>query len=152
MKIEDNLKKEDQNKDKIYLYAEGIFWKAYERSAFLFFKNLKSYNVKTRFYKKVNRDVKYLGFPMSSLNKIINDNYTVNEIVPEKELSISGLVPVNMIEYEEWCTKQSVNNENTKSDCDDLMSRISHFPVLQKSPLECQNFIIQLQNEIHGTV
>lgn len=42
--IKERVEREQSNIDKIYLYREGIFYRAYERSAY-------------------GRDIVYLGFP-----------------------------------------------------------------------------------------
>ena len=152
MKIEEILKKEDTNQDKIYLYAEGIFWKAYDRSAFLFINYVKAYNVKLRHFKKLNRDVKYLGFPMTALNNLITEEHPLHEIVKGKQLIISGFETIDQVEFEKWNVEQIVEKENLKSDNEDLAAKVIHFPVLEKSPLDCQSFILQLQKELNGTI
>jgi hypothetical protein len=43
MTIEQIVKVESDNTDKIYLYREGLFLKAYNRSAFLFLKYGRNY-------------------------------------------------------------------------------------------------------------
>jgi len=55
MKIEEILKTEDNLN--IYLHNEGLFWRAYEYSAFTFVKSIKQYNAKKKFIKKVNSDI-----------------------------------------------------------------------------------------------
>ena len=61
MKIEDILKTEDNRS--IYLHNEGLFWRAYQYSAFAFVNNIKPYNAKKKFIKKVNSDIVFIGFP-----------------------------------------------------------------------------------------
>ncbi len=45
MKIFDIVKKEKDNSNIVLLHKEGLFWRAYERSAFLFVKYIKEYQV-----------------------------------------------------------------------------------------------------------
>lgn len=52
----DNLSQESKNTDRIYLYREGVFYKAYERSAYLFVKHIKPFMVKKRLVKSVKRE------------------------------------------------------------------------------------------------
>jgi hypothetical protein len=40
-----------EDKQNIYLHNEGMFWRAYEYSAFAFVKNIKPYNGKKKFVK-----------------------------------------------------------------------------------------------------
>lgn len=52
----------------LHLHCEGIFYRVYEYSAYLFVHHLlDNYKVHLRYYKNVNREVVYLGFPVSSL-------------------------------------------------------------------------------------
>lgn len=47
----------------VILYPEGIFYRAYGCSALRFVRNIRSYQVKKRHYKKLGAEVCYLGFP-----------------------------------------------------------------------------------------
>ena len=53
---------ESVNLDTIYLYREGLFWRAYEVSAFLFVTYIKEYRAIKKYYKVVQDDVIYVGF------------------------------------------------------------------------------------------
>jgi hypothetical protein len=45
---------EEENLSNVHLYKEGSFWKAYERSAYLFVEYIKPYRTKLRYYKNIN--------------------------------------------------------------------------------------------------
>jgi len=81
MKIEEILKTEDYQN--IYLHKEGLFWRSYEYSAYVFVKNVKKYNVKKKFVKKVDNDIVFIGFPDSTLANILNlckhNGFTINK-------------------------------------------------------------------------
>lgn len=51
------LSKEQDNTHTIYFYREGVFYKAYEQSAYLFVHHVKPFQVKKRFVKSVKREV-----------------------------------------------------------------------------------------------
>ena len=57
MSIDNIIKNEAVNYREIHLYLEGIFWKAYQRSAFLFATNVCSYKAVKKKVKLVNADV-----------------------------------------------------------------------------------------------
>lgn len=61
--IKERIEREQSNCDKIYLYKEGIFYRAYERSAYLWITNICNYEIKKRYVKTIDRDIVYLGFP-----------------------------------------------------------------------------------------
>ncbi|MCP3929773.1 MAG: hypothetical protein GY705_11805 [Bacteroidetes bacterium] len=54
MKITEVLRKEKGNTG-VILHKEGMFWRAYEMSANLFVEQIKKYEVKTKYYKKVKQ-------------------------------------------------------------------------------------------------
>jgi hypothetical protein len=59
---------ESGNVDTIYLYREGLFWGAYDVSAFLFVTYIKEYRAIKKYYKVVQDDVVYVGFPHTNLD------------------------------------------------------------------------------------
>jgi len=71
MKISEIIKLEDANDNGIILFKEGMFWRAYERSAFRFSNLIKDYQVLVRYYKNVDRKMAYLGFPSEKLPNVI---------------------------------------------------------------------------------
>jgi len=54
------------------LTQEGLFWRAYELSAYLFVRNIKDYQIKKKHYKNVGKDVVFLGFPNSVLDNVLS--------------------------------------------------------------------------------
>lgn len=82
--LQEILSNESENTHSIYLYREGVFYKAYERSAYLFVKNVKPFMVKKRFVKSVNQEVVSIGFPTNSLhNYFEKDKIQANENTAE---------------------------------------------------------------------
>lgn len=69
MGISEILESEVEN-SLIKLHKEGLFWRAYEQSAFLFINNIKEYNVTKKYYKNVKQELVYLGFPQNSQAQI----------------------------------------------------------------------------------
>jgi len=72
MGIKDILTYEENNESSIYLHKEGLFWRAYEVSAYLFIRNIKDYQIKKKHYKNVGKDIVFLGFPNSVLDDILS--------------------------------------------------------------------------------
>ncbi len=66
------LDSEAQNSDSIYLYREGMFMKAYERSAFFAHTLIHPFKLSCRYIKSVNSDVISLGFPEATVPKWLN--------------------------------------------------------------------------------
>ena len=103
MGISDILKLEQENTH-IILHKEGLFIKVYERSAYLFTKHLKAYNLTKKFYKNVNQEVVYVGFLQSSFSKIEGickeNNLTVRE--ENNQLNITGLKSFTKSNFLDW--------------------------------------------------
>ena len=57
MSISEILKKEATNIGDIILFKDGIFWRAYERSAYLFTTHVKPYQLTKRYFKNVGCEV-----------------------------------------------------------------------------------------------
>jgi len=69
MKISEIVSLEQDNEGLI-LHKEGIFWRAYELSAYKFVTSIKTYNAKSKFYKNIKQDIVYVGFPISYMDTI----------------------------------------------------------------------------------
>ena len=82
MKIADIIKIEDNSN--IFLHNEGLFWRAYEYSAFAFIKSIKQYNAKKKFIKIVDSNIVFIGFPDSTLPNILDlckqKGFAINKI------------------------------------------------------------------------
>ncbi|MDR1756205.1 MAG: hypothetical protein LBR65_04495 [Culturomica sp.] len=57
------LSLEQENVACIRLFLEGMFWIAYEQSAFRFFHSVRPHRVKKKFVKSVGCELVSLGFP-----------------------------------------------------------------------------------------
>ena len=65
--IKDKLKAEERNERTVRLWPEGTFFKAYERSAYLFVTQVRQYEVRRQFVKAAGQDVISIGFPQTVL-------------------------------------------------------------------------------------
>ena len=74
--------REQTNTDSVWLYLEGSFYKAYERSAFAFCTRIKDYRVLRKESKTLGRDILYVGFPLAANHLHLNLNYRKVKIIP----------------------------------------------------------------------
>lgn len=79
MKKNEIVELEDCNCDKLYLFLEGFFWKAYEKSAFLFVTEVKPYRPIKKAIKKMNTEVVSIGFPASLIEQIKQNLSVIEE-------------------------------------------------------------------------
>ncbi len=80
MKIADILLFENEYPTAIILHKEDMFWRAYEKSAYLFSRYILPYNFTKKYYKIVNDYIVYLGFPQNNLGKIHGKANNKNQI------------------------------------------------------------------------
>ncbi|MCD8134739.1 MAG: hypothetical protein LUH01_01785 [Parabacteroides gordonii] len=65
------LELEKDNYTTIHLHLVGIFWRAYQRSALGFCKEIRPYKMNVRSNKRQRTVVSFLGFPDSALQEIL---------------------------------------------------------------------------------
>lgn len=155
--LQEILKTESENTDKIHFYREGVFYKAYEKSAYLFVTHVKPFMVKKLFVKSVNQEVVSIGFPTNSLR-----NYFAADKIQEKdnEAEVPLDVAVNLSDFESWRENVAVTpakeqsakvNSRTSIPVDasenerTIVMKIKTFPIEVKTPLECMVFLSELK-------
>lgn len=99
MTLQEIIAVENRNTDKIYLHLEGIFWKAYERSAFAFIHRISRYKASKRFVKYLDAKVVSLGFPDASRSKVLGDRPLVSDTADMLVLDVGS---IDAEEYGRW--------------------------------------------------
>jgi len=104
MKIKDIIEMEKTNLSGITLLKEGMFFRAYNRSAMRISTKVKVLKVNTKLIKYVGQTVMYCGFPDNILPEISNlcvqKNYGWN-VRGEKRIDIEGVATTDE-DYEGW--------------------------------------------------
>lgn len=97
MKMSEIYALEEANKSSIYLYLEGSFYKAYERSAFRFCKRFRECKVSAVHNLSLACDIVRIGFPKIALDKYMavaqSFGYSV-ECQDEKRIAVHGIEPL----------------------------------------------------------
>lgn len=120
MKIKEKLYQEDMNRNKLILYKEGIFFKAYDRSAYAFHTRIKPFQLKLKTIDiPKDRDIfpkgyiteAYitLGFPIAQQEKYIG-NLLIVEDTPEL-LIVELTEDINEEDYNAWFSQQKAELE-----------------------------------------
>lgn len=157
MQLKEIIKIEEENKADIHLHKDGIFWRAYNVSAFQFSKYLREFKVNKRLVKSIQGEMAYLGFPEKTMTTVIQlseqNNYEIRQ--SDTHIQILGLPAIMGSDYSEWFTALPLNtnpiNREESSNKQDIINQIRSYPLLEKSPLEAQGFILNLQKLINGT-
>ena len=72
MTLKEIMAIEDQKYEhEIYLFRQGTFYRGYGQSAKLFVTYIQQYKLLSNFFKVVNREICYMGFPLSQWKNII---------------------------------------------------------------------------------
>ncbi|HFK5504482.1 TPA: hypothetical protein ACG0AG_003207 [Elizabethkingia anophelis] len=150
MKLSDIISRE--NYHSIQLYKQGVFWVAYEQSAYSIWEH-KGYRVNKKYIKSLKRDVVSLGFPASVLDEI-------GKIYKQDKLQSSS-------EYKSYMLSQELNktlflrwrfNTHTHTHTHthtqlrvtcDLVAKIKSFCLSNKTPLEAYLFLYELQSDLN---
>lgn len=69
---------EQDNPGNVYLFPEGMFYKAYEQSAYLLCKHVQAFKISSRIIKDIPEPIISIGFPMTSLEKFSQDCQVVD--------------------------------------------------------------------------
>jgi len=135
MKIADIIKTEDNTS--IYLHNEGLFWRAYEYSAYAFVNNIKQYNAKKKFIKIVNSDIVFIGFLDSALSDILDLCKQKGFAINKNDKLITIELKTKKEGYVKWKNEIKVEeSNNSKKNDAALIERIVSFPLATKTPME----------------
>ena len=142
--INEILENESQNNGSfILLYPEGMFYKAYERSAWLACMYLGNLLVKKRYIKKVQQDVVSVGFPKSSIEKWAGgrkirtmDNYV--------------MIILDDSEIQEYSNEIFHKWKDSGNESEEIYDRILSFPIENKTPMECMIFLSELKEKLNA--
>lgn len=157
------LQDEQQNVgDHIRLYAEGIFYKAYERSAWVACRVLHPFMVKKRAVRKVGQEVVSIGFPKTSLAKWAGTRRVehVGDDCVVIYMNDDEALPYGADEYEAWkagidlAVKEAVNEPEVQQATAvgtmeaEVCEAIRRFPIESKNPIECMLFVAELKRMV----
>lgn len=103
--ILNKLKSETTNTGVVHLWLEGMFWKAYEHSAYLFVCRVSGYKPYKKWVKAVGGEVVAIGFPVKVFDKLI-EGRTV-EWVDDKHCVFQGFTMSmqEIVDFREWKKK-----------------------------------------------
>lgn len=159
--ISEILKREELQEPRIYLHKEGIFWKAYQYSAYRVVQRLVNIKPKKKFIKAVSCEIVSLGFPDITLERVFKKQEI--EIVNEKLVGIpcGELDKKAYIEWfdnipqvgrlvDSWLSEPDELIIRTINKEKNVLRRIKEFPVEEVTPEACVDFIRSISKELIG--
>jgi hypothetical protein len=126
---------EDRNKGEIHLHKEGPFWKAYQQSAYLIIREVKTFNVSKKMEAAIGREVVSLSIPQNALNKYFSKEQLTEIKVFEtrndtlRVLEEHLLIPnysLQKEDYQQWLKSIPFVFENTPQNIFEKSQQTSH--------------------------
>ena len=158
MTIENILEAEAQVTDRVTLYYEGMFWKAYERSAFLVCSQIRAFKPTKKFVKKMGgREVVSIGFPDTSLETLMQGRQKASESHISR--TYSGFRPLNEQEFLLWKNKSGSlpcplpkeeaevepEPEQPHNPIPEVVQQLKDFDLLNHTPYDCLILVKELK-------
>lgn len=155
---------------KIHLFREGTFYRAYEWSAWLCCRYINEFKPTKRELKsEVGETIVYVGFPITSMSRYVPENAKSlfredkNVDINLDMAALSGEDPEKLqIDFVNWKNSVPMAIPKKLSVVEDMVAgasvqphrmseilfQVLSFPVEQKSPMECMQFITKLKQDI----
>ena len=135
-----------QDTTKIFVFKEGLFYKAYNEGAFLL--KDKNYKITVKQIKSIENEVLSIGFPISVLEKL-KENRQIEEY--DNYCSLQSNIVFSLLLYEEWYQNQITNIKRVDSKYLEeytLKDTIKNYPLANKTPIEVFIWVAELQKLI----
>lgn len=156
---------------RILLYREGIFYRAYEYSAYYFHQYIRpTYRLHKRYYRVIGQDMVYLGFPCEVLPQLLHGMSDVSQdptltggdlialrltyppIDREALESFKGGVPYTVSRRKRLADRMESEtapllSSTVPESYADLLSRIRSFDLGRSSAMEVAAFVAELQQQ-----
>lgn len=165
--ISEILALESQSDSQIHLYREGIFWKAYQQSAYQILQQRNRFKVSKKHVKAVGQQIVSIGFPDSTLSQLFVPELLTQ--TTDKQLTIA-CSPIDMLAYQAWFdsveitekVKQTEKKENTDivapiiphrqqaeatNKEEIIIRRLRAFRIEHSTPMDCMLFLVSIRNE-----
>ena len=148
------LETESANGGYIYMYREGSFWKAYQRSAYMFVMHSPAdYMMEYRYVRCVARNVLSIGIPQAAMPACVND---LEPIFLDDTRVRARVTDFCIDDYLEW--DMAVKRENVlvkelrirESDLSDVAGKIRACDVSAIPPSVGMELIRELKKSLGG--
>lgn len=144
MTIAEIISREEDNI--IQLYRQGVFWVAYEQSAYAVHK-ITNYKASQRYIKNMREYVVSLGFPDAALGKLLGSKSVLESTEKYKRLLSPHTLEKGELDKWKKTVPLAEKKENHKEK-PSAEEEIKNFPLETKTPIEAFLFIRELQKRI----
>ncbi len=159
-----------EQKREIYLYYDGSFFRTYEWSAWLIVRYIRQLTVIRRAVKSIDAEVVHVGFPKTTLDKYKLDGTEVieneNDVVlrlPQSFFPPEEDAEQLQTDFVNWRQAQPVTITKKKNAAlpaiaieqttqpqtlSGIMQRVLAFNVINSTPLQCMQFVSDIQQQL----
>jgi hypothetical protein len=145
----------------IHTYKEGVFWIAYEQSAYYFWQQ-KGYKPTKKFVKSLGREIVSVGFPQNAMDAFSNI------LIEEEEVNKKTFLleePIDIKAFERWKDDLPLYQNDAGGKEKDraysistmvvpspqenpIIRRLQEFPLAYKTPMECMIFLSEIKKQL----
>ena len=149
MNLAEKIKHEDALE--INLYKEGIFWIAYEQSAYAL-QEVKILKPTRKYVKVVKQDVVSVGFPDSVLRVVIPLFDEVSRT--DTEVRLRKKTPIDLVRFSNWKSGLPLVESAAPvlppiaREEPEVVHLIRSFPLATSTPLDCFQFVVSLKQKV----
>lgn len=137
----------------IHIWKEGVFWVAYEQSAYSVWLQ-KHYKATKKFIKTAAMAVISIGFPQAALSHFIDIEKECASSQQDSHIIFSNPKQYTEDEFAAWKASVPLNNRSTscpivkEETCAfSIETRLRNFDLLNATPMMCMNFIAELKHD-----
>lgn len=153
--IQDKTILQSQNPSKVFLFKEGIFYKAYNQGAYLM--RQKNYKVNVKKIKNIENEVVSIGFPITVFEALKYDFaiqdfesyscFNPKEVFDDDEFQNWYDETISIEHNETKSVNQQKNGLDTSSS-NEIIQQIKNYPLANKTPMEVFVWIAGLQSKL----
>lgn len=161
---------ERENMNTIILFREGIFWKAYEKSAYAFHHQIQPYKLTKKHVPSINGELVSLGFPTGATDNILSGRKV---LLTEDYKMILESEGIDNAQFETWkeqiplmapIVKDNVVREGVvtmtrttqqmgiqsppPASMAKIVENIRLFNLESKTPVECMLFLMDIKKQL----
>lgn len=157
------------------LFVEGSFFRAYEWSAWLCYNHMSHFKILHRHFKGIDKSVIFLGFPRTSFKKWAKEGMELKQIdekrycveIPVSSFNGSGYEEMKT-QFDDWKNGIPLTVEPEKKEMPvkadpvsssgsgnmqrvsimGVMQQIITYPIEEKSPVDCANFLTNIRRQL----
>ena len=156
MTIKEKIQASGSSTTGIHLFKEGVFWTAYEQSAYLICQ-VKQYKTTKKIVKIIGQEVVSIGFPDGALAQIILSPMITELSRTDTHVVLQSSQAIDEMVFQEWKKGMELQSDFIRCKgeekyvptvADGIVERIRYFDLSNATPMRCMMFLDELKKEL----